>query len=86
MERGYTFNELQEALQSDFRMIPDDKIIELEDLPKISEVIRSIGSRIVATNGCFDIIHAGHIHYLTKAKEYGDFLIVGVNSDASIKK
>lgn len=42
--------------------------------------------RIVFTNGCFDILHLGHIDYLSKAKEYGDILIVGLNSDDSVKK
>ena len=63
-----------------------NKIVDLQDLPSISHLIKSVGSRVIATNGCFDIIHAGHIDYLTKAREYGDFLIVGVNSDASVKK
>lgn len=44
------------------------------------------GKRIVFTNGCFDIIHAGHIDYLEKAKSLGDVLIVGLNSDLSIKR
>ncbi|WP_457568119.1 D-glycero-beta-D-manno-heptose 1-phosphate adenylyltransferase [Desulfurobacterium sp.] len=44
------------------------------------------GKKIVFTNGCFDIIHAGHVDYLEKAKSFGDILIVGVNSDISIRK
>ena len=44
------------------------------------------GKKIVFTNGCFDIIHVGHIRYLSKAKELGDILIVGLNSDESVKK
>ncbi len=44
------------------------------------------GKKIVFTNGCFDIIHAGHIDYLEKAKSLGDILIVGLNSDASISR
>lgn len=42
--------------------------------------------KIVFTNGCFDVLHYGHIHYLAKAKELGDILVVGVNSDASVKR
>jgi D-beta-D-heptose 7-phosphate kinase/D-beta-D-heptose 1-phosphate adenosyltransferase len=41
---------------------------------------------VVFTNGCFDILHAGHVDYLSKAKEMGDYLIVGLNSDESVKK
>ena len=44
------------------------------------------GKRIVFTNGCFDIIHVGHVTYLTKAKELGDILVIGLNSDSSVKK
>lgn len=42
--------------------------------------------RVVFTNGCFDLLHPGHVHYLTQAKALGDVLIVGLNSDASVKK
>ena len=48
--------------------------------------MRSDHKKIVFTNGCFDIIHPGHIHVLTKAKLFGDILVVGLNSDKSIKK
>ena len=47
---------------------------------------KSIGSRIVFTNGCFDILHAGHVSYLKKAKELGDRLVVGINSDESVRR
>ena len=43
-------------------------------------------NKIVFTNGCFDIIHSGHVSYLKKAKELGDFLVVGLNSDESVKR
>tara|TARA_B100000886_G_scaffold286148_1_gene210667 strand:+ start:40 stop:504 length:465 start_codon:yes stop_codon:yes gene_type:complete len=48
--------------------------------------IRSDHKKIVFTNGCFDIIHPGHIHVLSKAKLFGDILVVGLNSDKSVKK
>src|SRR5690606_37479771 len=47
---------------------------------------RSQGKRIVFTNGCFDILHSGHVSYLNQAKEIGDILIVGLNTDESIKR
>jgi len=43
------------------------------------------GQRLVLTNGCFDILHVGHVRYLQKARQLGDFLLVGVNSDASVR-
>ena len=52
-------------------------------LQKLKNSLRS--KRIVMTNGCFDIIHSGHIEYLRKSKKYGDVLIVAINSDASVK-
>lgn len=50
------------------------------------EIAHRQGKKIVFTNGCFDILHVGHTSYLTEAKKYGDILIVGVNSDESVKK
>lgn len=55
----------------------------------LKDIIRELKSqnlKIVFTNGCFDIIHRGHVEYLNKAKKLGDVLIVGINSDESIKK
>lgn len=58
-------------------------IIEIKDICKD---IKSNGKKIVFTNGCFDIIHAGHVDYLKKARELGDVLIVGLNTDDSVKR
>lgn len=60
-------------------------IIKLPELVNIVSKIKQEGKRIVFTNGCFDIIHRGHVTYLKRAREYGDILIVGLNSDASVK-
>jgi rfaE bifunctional protein nucleotidyltransferase chain/domain len=60
-------------------------IVSLEELLKILEPIRKEKS-IVFTNGCFDLLHAGHAYYLQKAKEFGDILVVGLNSDSSISR
>ncbi len=62
------------------------KIITLSSLQKEVLELKKTGKRIVFTNGCFDLIHVGHIRYLKEARSLGDVLIVGVNSDASIKK
>ena len=63
-----------------------EKVLSLEDMLKQVEHLREKSQRMVFTNGCFDIIHPGHIHYLHSARQLGDVLIVGVNSDRSIKK
>ncbi|VAX28345.1 ADP-heptose synthase / D-glycero-beta-D-manno-heptose 7-phosphate kinase [hydrothermal vent metagenome] len=60
------------------------KVLLREEVGKEMDRLRSEGKRIVFTNGCFDIIHAGHIQYLGEAKALGDILVVGVNSDASV--
>jgi D-beta-D-heptose 7-phosphate kinase/D-beta-D-heptose 1-phosphate adenosyltransferase len=50
------------------------------------EYVRAQGERIIFTNGCFDILHAGHVRYLAQARALGDRLVVGLNSDASVKR
>lgn len=62
------------------------KLKTLEELKGLIEARRKKGQIMVFTNGCFDILHAGHVDYLEKARMLGDFLVVGVNSDLSIKK
>ena len=54
-------------------------------MPVWCEGIRAAGLRLVATNGCFDVLHAGHVTYLSAARSQGDRLIVGLNSDASVR-
>ncbi len=65
-------------------MDPKLKIKNLEELKTIVCQIRASGRRIVFANGCFDLIHAGHIRYLQGARALGDVLILGVNSDACV--
>jgi rfaE bifunctional protein nucleotidyltransferase chain/domain len=60
--------------------------IEKEDIAKLIINYKKNGLSIVFTNGCFDLLHAGHLDLLKKASEFGDKLIVGINSDASVKK
>ena len=62
------------------------KIKTIGELKKIIHGLRARGKRIVFTNGCFDILHYGHVKYLEQARTKGDLLIVGVNSDRSIRK
>ncbi len=78
---GCTNNELRAY----FNSVPK-YISSIEDITKIIKDLKKQGNKIVFTNGCFDIIHKGHITLLNKARESGDVLIVGVNSDESISK
>lgn len=66
----------------DFRQ----KIIVPENLPAWRVATRSAGRRLVVTNGCFDILHLGHVTYLEKARNLGDVLLVGLNSDAAVRE
>ncbi|MBK6876562.1 MAG: D-glycero-beta-D-manno-heptose 1-phosphate adenylyltransferase [Ignavibacteria bacterium] len=61
-------------------------IIEVKDIKKTTEEFKNSGKKIVFTNGCFDILHRGHAEYLEQAKSLGDLLVVGVNSDTSVKR
>lgn len=61
------------------------KIKSLAELKRIATLKKLQGKKIVFTNGCFDILHYGHVMYLEKAKAIGDILIVGINSDASVR-
>lgn len=62
------------------------KLVSRKKIIEIVKRAKKEGKKIVFTNGCFDILHAGHVRYLQKAKKLGDILIVGLNSDSSIRK
>lgn len=62
-----------------------DKILSWEQLPLWRAGQRAAGRRVVVTNGCFDLLHAGHVSYLEAARQLGDVLLVGLNSDASVR-
>jgi D-beta-D-heptose 7-phosphate kinase/D-beta-D-heptose 1-phosphate adenosyltransferase len=63
-----------------------DKPVSLATLKRELKRLRAKGQKCVFTNGCFDILHAGHVRYLTKARTLGDVLIVGLNTDKSVRK
>ena len=63
-----------------------NKIKTLPGLTKALKKLKAKNKTIVFTNGCFDILHAGHVEYLSKAKSSGDILIIGLNSDKSVRK
>lgn len=63
-----------------------NSIKTVEEMKKIRQQLKDQNKKVVFTNGCFDLIHAGHVDYLSKAKAFGDVLVVGLNSDASVMK
>jgi D-glycero-beta-D-manno-heptose 1-phosphate adenylyltransferase len=63
-----------------------DKIVRLEELEQRANKLRTAGKKIVATNGCFDLLHVGHVRYLNAARALGDALIVGINGDESVRE
>ena len=62
------------------------KILRRDQLKNELNRVRASGKKIVFTNGCFDILHLGHVRYLTAAKSHGDVLVVGLNSDRSVRQ
>jgi rfaE bifunctional protein nucleotidyltransferase chain/domain len=60
-------------------------IINREELLRVREELRAEGRRLVFTNGCFDILHVGHVRYLSEARRLGDALLVAINGDASVR-
>ncbi len=61
-------------------------ILTIEEMIEVRKQLKAANKKVVFTNGVFDIMHAGHVDYLTKAKQLGDILIVAVNSDESVKR
>ena len=62
------------------------KLVTLKELVHIRKNMKTSGKRVVFTNGCFDLLHRGHVEYLSNAKALGDVLMVGINSDESVKR
>jgi D-glycero-beta-D-manno-heptose 1-phosphate adenylyltransferase len=63
-----------------------DKIIAWDKLPEWRKQFRASGKKLIVTNGCFDILHLGHVTYLEKARNFGDALLVGINSDGATQQ
>jgi D-glycero-beta-D-manno-heptose 1-phosphate adenylyltransferase len=63
-----------------------NKIVDIEELARRSTELRAAGKKLVATNGCFDLLHVGHVRYLQAARALGDALVVGVNGDDSARE
>ena len=62
------------------------KIVSWDDLPKWRAAVRESGRKLVVTNGCFDLLHPGHVTYLENARNLGDALLVGLNGDEAVRK
>jgi rfaE bifunctional protein nucleotidyltransferase chain/domain len=62
------------------------KVIDFMEVADLCEKLRSNGKKLVATNGCFDLLHVGHVRYLQAARALGDFLAVGLNGDPSVRE
>ena len=63
-----------------------DKIIDWNELPAWRVAMRASGRKLVVTNGCFDILHLGHVTYFASARNYGDALLVGINGDEATRQ
>lgn len=66
--------------------LPDHRIVDRDELVARVAAARQNGARIVMANGCFDVLHAGHVRYLQGARALGDLLVVGVNADEQVKR
>jgi len=80
-----SLEEIVEYRSSLHRSNFEDRIKSFEEIKKITNALRAKKKKLVFSNGCFDILHRGHVTYLKTAKSYGDVLIIGLNSDASVR-
>ena len=64
----------------------EKQILAVDELLRVAAQLRAQGKTLVFTNGCFDILHPGHVRYLARARELGDLLVVGINSDRSVRE
>jgi rfaE bifunctional protein nucleotidyltransferase chain/domain len=69
-----------------FHKLLTDKLIATEHISRFVNAKRFVGKKIVFTNGCFDILHAGHVDYLSQARDLGNILVLGLNTDESVKR
>ena len=81
-----TLDEIIEYRSSLNKSTSDSHIKTVEEISILSDELKKRGKKVVFTNGCFDILHVGHVKYLEEAKSYGDVLIVGLNSDESVSR
>jgi len=82
---GISRNEMERSLAGTAGF-EESKIVNLKDAAAVAETLRKQNKKVVFTNGCFDLIHFGHIQYLRKARKLGHRLVVGLNSDSSVRR
>src|SRR5436190_23617723 len=76
----------RETVRPQYRMNFREKIVAWEKLPEWRAAMRARGKKLVVTNGCFDLLHLGHVTYLENARNLGDMLLVGLNGDESVRQ
>ncbi|MFX4236373.1 D-glycero-beta-D-manno-heptose-7-phosphate kinase [Aliarcobacter butzleri] len=81
-----TLDEIYEYESSLHKSNSNSHIKTFEEIEKLASKLHTLDKKIVFTNGCFDILHVGHVKYLEEARSYGDVLILGLNADSSVKK
>lgn len=81
-----SLDEIYEYESSLHKSTSSSHIKSFEEIEKLAKELHKKGKKVVFTNGCFDILHVGHVKYLEEAKSYGDVLILGLNADSSVKK
>jgi D-beta-D-heptose 7-phosphate kinase/D-beta-D-heptose 1-phosphate adenosyltransferase len=74
------------VVEQSVAMLPARGLITLEQLLLVRNTLRALGKKLVFTNGCFDILHAGHVSYLQQARDLGDYLVVAINDDPGVTK
>ena len=73
------------SIESENRKMSNQKIYHLSELASVLQQAKADGNVVVTTNGCFDVLHLGHLRYLQAARQLGDMLVVAVNSDSSVR-
>src|SRR5436190_15811927 len=76
----------RETVRPQYRMNFREKIVAWEKLPEWRAAMRARGKKLVVTNGCFDLLHLGHVTYLENARGHGDALLIGLNGDDSVRQ
>jgi rfaE bifunctional protein nucleotidyltransferase chain/domain len=69
-----------------FELVHQGRVITADELAGVRDAMERAGRRLVFTNGCFDLLHAGHVRYLQQARSLGDALVIGLNSDRSVRE
>lgn len=81
-----SFEEIEEYQSSLHKSSIESHIKTFDEIKRVVKYLKNQNKKIVFTNGCFDILHKGHVYYLDRAKSFGDILILGLNSDSSVQK